>query len=466
MHASSRIAPGCAHRAASRPPRVSFAGKRVLVIGLGHFGGGVGVTRWLASQGAIISVTDTAGPDRLRESINALTGLPVRFQLGGHDDVDLDSVDLAVVNPAIPKSGHRLFAEINSRSISWTTEINLFCERCPAPIVAVTGSFGKSTTSAMLATILERTGAHQVFLGGNIGRSLLPELDRIKESDVVVLELSDAQLEDVPHISWTPQVAIITNLHPHHLDRYASFAAYVETKLHILGNGAPPQCVIAGEMDTPAAAMLRDRAARQGLSVVPVSEAESPIKLSVPGEHNQRNARCALTAARAMGIADSEAQDALNAFPGLPHRLEVVRELGGVQFVNDSKATAPSATVAAVTSFDRPVVVLVGGQQVRDADFGEFARVLAARCRLVVGMGESGERMVGAVRAAIPADRHVGLSVRDSLEEVCALAMSKANAGDVVLFSPGAPSYDAYANYCRRGEHFGAVVRGLTADRL
>ncbi len=461
MHPSSKVALESVSRSDLRPPTPSFSGKRVLVVGLGHFGGGVGVTRWLADRGAIVTVTDTAAADGLRESVDALDGLAIDFRLGGHDRVDLDSIDVAVVNPAIPKRSNPLFAEITRRSIPWTTEINLFCERCPARVVAFTGSFGKSTTCAMQSAILEHAASGRVFLGGNIGRSLLPELAAIREQDWVVLEMSDAQLEDAPRISWTPDLAVITNLHPHHLDRYASFEDYVEAKLNILGNAGVPRYIVAGEMAPAAAAMLRDRVIRRGLKLLPVCPPAFPIELAVPGEHNQRNARCALTVAGVMGIADQDARDALRRFRGLPHRLEVVRELGGVQFINDSKATAPSATVAAVTSFECPVVVLVGGQRVVDAEFGDFARTVATRCSLVVGMGESGEAMIGAIAEALPVARHVELCVRESLEEACSLALARANAGDVVLFSPGAPSFDAYANYRRRGEHFAAVVRGL-----
>ena len=311
---------------ATRPRPPSYAGTRVLVIGLGRFGGGVGVTRWLAGEGAHVTVTDQADAESLCESVEALADLNVTFHLGGHDDVDLSATDLVVVNPAVRKLTSSLFQEVTLRGIPWTTEMNLFCERCPAPVIGVTGTFGKSTTCSMLAAALEdcrRAGKARysaVHLGGNIGRSLLPELGSIEPTDLVVLEMSNAQLEDLPRIGWAPWIAVITNLSPHHLDRYGSARAYVHAKLNIVRDPAGASTVIVGRMYPEAGSLLTELMADSPGRVVPVSRPVPPAELLVPGSHNQENAACVLTVCRQLGLDERLVRKALRSFRGFPHR--------------------------------------------------------------------------------------------------------------------------------------------------
>lgn len=446
-------------------------GQRVLVIGLGRFGGGVGVTRWLVAQGAVVTVTDQASPDSLVESVEALRGLPVEFYLGGHRDGDLNDADLVVVNPAVDKRTSSLFQEIVRRGIPWTTEMNLFCERCPATVLGVTGTFGKSTTCAMLFEVFDaarlagRVRFRAVHLGGNIGRSLLTELPNIDERDLVILEMSNAQLEDLPRIEWAPDVAVITNLHPHHLDRYGCFADYVRAKLNIVRDPKGRSPVITGELHPEAAAMLSaalsepihpipDRNRNRRVLVEPLNP--KPL-LSVPGEHNKSNAACVGTVCGVMGLDEALVRGALRSFRGLPHRLEFVRTLNGVEYFNDSKSTAPSATVVALEAMTRPIVAIIGGQR-KDVPLTELAMSLQGRCRAVICMGESGPFFADALRVA-----RITAVVRTvpGLEEAVQAARALAQPGDTVLFSPGAPSFDRYDNFTERGRHFVEVVQGL-----
>ncbi len=442
------------------------AGLRVLVVGLGRFGGGVGVTRWLVGQGAEVTVTDRAGRETLAQSIDALGDLDVTFRFGEHDPGELDSKDLVVVNPALRKAHSELFQAVARRGIPWTTELNLFCQRCPATVIGVTGTYGKSTTCAMLADALDacrRAGAVNftgVHLGGNIGRSLLTELKGIRTSDVVVLEMSSAQLEDLPRIDWAPCIAVITNLRPHHLDRYGTYAAYLAAKLNIIAAPEPAGKIIVGSIDAEAESALQDAVAGGCSRIVRVTRPDPPVELSVPGEHNRDNAACVLAVCCELSLDESVVRAALREFAGLPHRLELVRSLDGVDYYNDSKSTSPAATQRAIEALDRPIVAIVGGQN-KDAQLGTCAEALAARCRAVICTSESGSAFARDVRASGGAKGHSVVQETTGLADAVRVARAHAERGGVVLFSPGAPSFDGYLNFADRGRHFIDLVNAL-----
>ena len=463
----------------------SLAGQRALVVGLGRFGGGVGVTRWLAEHHAAVTVTDQATHDTLAESVAAIADLPVTLHLGGHDERDLDTADLVVINPAVHKATSAFFQTIVRRGIPWTTEMNLFCERCPSRVIGVTGSYGKSTTCAMLAEVLEAarragdvtyTGVH---LGGNIGRSLLSDLPNIQESDRVVLEMSNAQLEDLPRIDWAPDVAVITNLFPHHLDRYSSFADYAHAKLNITRHPAKtcPESrrnsqVVVGELHPNAEELLLTAVAGRRERLVHITPAGLPMELKVPGRHNQRNAECVLTVCRLLGLNEAVVRAGLRDFKGLPHRLEFIRTLDGVDYYNDSKSTAPAATVIALEALQRPTVAIVGGQR-KNVPLADCAKALARWCRVVICMGESGPAFAEAIKT-VPCTSSSELPhscggffddrivhVVEALPDAVRLAHAEAKPGEVVLFSPGAPSFDQHVNFTSRGRHFAELVNAL-----
>ncbi|MBI3834170.1 MAG: UDP-N-acetylmuramoyl-L-alanine--D-glutamate ligase [Planctomycetes bacterium] len=447
----------------SQPRIESFSELRVLVMGLGRFGGGVGVTRWLAGQGASVTVADQASADSLRDSLAEISDLSVELRFGPHQESDLDRIDLVIVNPAVKKSSSNFFQLIKKRGTPWTTEMNLFCERCPAPMYAVTGTFGKSTTCAMLAKVLQdggrEAGIERVHLGGNIGRSLLSELSEIRCGDAVVLEMSNAQLEDIPLVAWSPRFAVITNLHPHHLDRYESSDDYFHAKFNLLRSGQGLQATIIGELHPRAEELLRASTAKSANRVVRIATAEPPIELTIPGDHNQQNAACVWTTAREIGISDASIRESLRTFRGLEHRLEFVRNMNGVSYYNDSKSTAPTATIVALRALahDRRIICIIGGQR-KDAPLAECAMVLNECCRATVCMGESGPDFASAVRTYAPA---ADVLECNALPEAVDRGRSIAQPGDIVLFSPGAPSFDQYVNFTERGRHFVELVHQL-----
>ena len=462
----------------------SFQALRVLVVGLGRFGGGVGVTRWLASQGAHVVVSDQAGETDLAESVRQIADLDVELRLGGHGETDLDGCDLVVINPAVDKLKSAYFQKIVRRDLPWTTELNLFCERCPAVVVGVTGSFGKSTTSAMIAAGLEaaanggRSGPRRVHLGGNIGNSLLDSLNDMTAHDVVVLELSSAQLEDAPRIDWAPDVAVITNIRPHHLDRHGTYEAYIDAKLNITRRPRDSRTghlrteslpLVLGALDDVTRLMLERRVLDSARRLVRVSPLPEDFRLKAPGDHNRVNAACALAAIEAAGFGCDEATSAVATFPGLPHRLEHVSVSAGVNWINDSKSTAPSATVTALRALNgRSVLAIVGGQRKEGVSYEELAEELLHRCRAVICFGEAGPAIAATITShqQILESGSVPVRVAGRVDDALQTAAILAQEGDSVLFSPGTPSFDAFHNYADRGRRFVELVRTLPSAEL
>ncbi len=459
---------------ASRPTgdwmmNVSLANRRVIVMGLGRFGGGVGVTRWLAGQGARVLVTDQAPESELADSVRQLDGLPLRWRLGGHDPADLDACDLLVVSPAVDKVRSEFFQAARERDIPWTSEMNLFLERCPARLVGITGTAGKSTTTAMTGLVLQSEAAgsglrgRRVFVGGNIGRSLLDDLNAMRPEDVAVLELSSFQLEDAAEVRRSPSIALLTNLRENHLDRHGTMDAYADAKLNIVRFQSRTDVVLVHERETD----LRRRVdAVRPRSTVRAFGDEATLAtlagvLRVPGRHNRDNAAGALAIAAELGVGREEALEALRGFTGLPHRLEFVAERDGVRFYNDSKSTTPESARIALEAFDQPVVVLLGGYD-KHVSFERLGSVVAARARAAVCYGAVREQIAASVRGA---NRSATVECVDDLPGAVAAARRLARSGDVVLLSPACASYDQFRNYEQRGDVFRSLVCD-TADAL
>jgi len=431
--------------------RTKVKGKRVTVVGLGRFGGGIGVTRWLCRRGAIVTVSDQAGAADLAESVAALDGLDVIFHLGGHDQKDFLDADLLVVNPAVPKESP-LVKAAEAAGVIRTSEINLFLERCPGPVVGITGSVGKSTTTAMLGDILGTTFAAHV--GGNLGGSLLNELDQIRREHVVVLELSSFQLEDLPMIARSPHLAVVTNLKPNHLDRYGGkMAPYAAAKKNIFKFQKPDDLLILNAADPVTSAWASEAPGR----VEFFDPQAEPFELVVPGAHNQANAQAAWTAAKQLGVRRQVAAEALRKFSGLPHRLQFVAEIGSVRYYNDSKCTTPEGAIVALEAFEpRQAVIIVGGYD-KHVSFEPLGVALAAKAKAVVVIGATQSQIVEAVEKHRTA-QWPRLIKAGGFAEAVAAAKSQAAVGDVVLLSPACASWDMFKNYEQRGETFVKLV--------
>ncbi|MFP4106970.1 MAG: Mur ligase family protein [Phycisphaerae bacterium] len=437
----------------SRNNTMELQGKRVTVVGLGRFGGGVGVTRWLCRQGAIVTVSDAADAAALKDSVAQLDGFDVTLHLGRHDERDFTDADLLVVNPAVPKESP-LIGRAEQAGVPRTSEINLFIERCNAPIAGITGSVGKSTTTAMAGAILatQRT----THVGGNIGRSLLETLPEIREDHVVVLELSSFQLEDLPLIATSPHVALVTNLTPNHLDRHGTMDAYAAAKRNIFAFQGPDDVLILNRDDEPTRGWADDAPGR----VEFFGSDQEPFELAVPGEHNQLNARAAWAIARQFNVPRQRAAEALKSFTGLPHRLSLVAEKDGVRYFNDSKCTTPGGAMVAAGAFKpRRAILIVGGYD-KNVSFAEMGRFLAERAKGVIALGATAGQIAAAVDDARAEDIPV-LMRATTLEQAVTLAADLADAGDAVLLSPACASYDMFVNYEQRGDEFVRLVRQL-----
>ena len=446
-----------------------FTGKRVVVMGLGRFGGGVGVTRWLASQGATVHVTDLSSEVDLATSLAAIEGLPFTKRLGSHDEHDLDGCDLLVVNPAVDKTKSSLIEAAARRGIPLSSEMNLFLERCRAMIVGITGSVGKSTTTAMLGEVLETASTKpgwthgRVWVGGNIGKSLLDQLPSMKSGDIVVLELSSFQLEDAARIGKSPHISLLTN--------HITMPAYAAAKSNIYRFQSEDDWLImpmsSGEELMPGPweshrKLMRFSVDPRSREIVLEGPGQQPRErltalLSVPGLHNVLNAACAICVSKILDVRRDIALVALLKFRGLPHRLEFVRELAGVKYYNDSKATTPDAAMTSLKAFDGDVILLAGGSD-KGTSFDAFGSLLAQRAKGVLCLGAPQARIMEAVVRARGHRASPFVKPVNDFSEGLNLARSLAERGDVVLLSPGCASFDWFKNYEHRGESFKAIV--------
>jgi UDP-N-acetylmuramoylalanine--D-glutamate ligase len=497
--------------------------QRATILGLAREG--TALARYLARHGIQVTVSDVKPAEALSDQVAELAGLPIRLALGGHPSEILDA-DVVYVSPGIPPEVP-ILVEARQRGVRLSSSTELFFARCRAPIVGITGSAGKTTTTSLAGEMLRASGL-RTWVGGNIGRPLIDQVDEIGTDDRVVLELSSFQLETLP---YSPHVAVVTNLTPDHLDRHPSFAAYRAAKLSILRYQRPDDVAVlsyddpgsrelAGEvcgelrwfsveqadychelhelheLGTGVGAcgyleegVLRLRDAQATHDICPVAE------VRLRGRHNLANLLAAAVATAAVGATVTAIAAVARTFAGVPHRLELVRERNGVAWYNDSIATSPARSLAAIEAFDRPIVLLAGGRH-KNLPLDDWARQVWARVEHLILFGEAADYLAEGVRRqglgvqgidsgvagygseAGPASGPerspndaslnpypVTLSVHRvaTLEEAVALAAQVASPGRVVLLSPACTSFDAFRDYAARGERFRALVNALSS---
>ncbi|NQT51320.1 UDP-N-acetylmuramoyl-L-alanine--D-glutamate ligase, partial [bacterium] len=424
---------------------------------------------------ASVTVTDLKSAETLAASVAQLDGLPVRLRLGEHVDADFAEADLLIVNPAVPDTSPYL-AKARAAGVPLDTEINLFFKLCPATIVGVTGSNGKSTTVSLLHHILQR-GPRQAWLGGNIGRSLLEDLDAIGRDHLVVLELSSFQLERLEATGLSPAVSVVLNISDNHLDRHGTLEAYARAKQPIVSNQHEgdvaflnADCPIVSTWAPHCPGTVLFFSAQRPLERGMWLDGERVLwrrdgdaqplfaraDLKLPGPHFLADAMAAAGAAALCGVEPEAVADAVRSFHGLEHRLEFVRELDGVRYYNDSKATTAPAAIAALEAFDSPVVLIAGGSD-KKLDYHEFGRTICSRARAAVLLGQTGPQ----VRQAIEAHGSVPIHMMDDLPGAVLQARRVAQPGDVVVLSPATASYDMFQNFEERGAVFKRLVMEL-----
>lgn len=440
-----------------------LSGARVTVMGLGRFGGGVGATRHLVSQGAEVLVTDLEPADRLSDSIARIQDLVdkgrVRLRLGEHKVSDFTACDLVLANPAVPRPwDNRFLRAAEAAGVPITTEIQLAADALPPGVrrCAITGSAGKSTTSALVHHALGALG-ERVHLGGNIGGSLLERLEAIRGEDVVVLELSSFQLHWLG--GFRADVAAVTNLEPNHLDWHGTLDHYRASKQRIFHGQQPGDVAILGTgvADWPMA---------EGVSRVVVSESQGVDGLLIPGAHNETNAAMAIEICRAVrrsggrGFEFDEAVRAARKFPGLPHRLRHIGSINGVRYYDDSKSTTPRATMLALDAFPieretRKIHLIAGGY-----DKGQDLSAIALATPDLKGLYTIGATGDSLARAA-GGEGNSTVVPCATLEAAMSEIARRVAPGDVVLLSPACASWDQFENYEKRGARFSELVPGI-----
>ena len=412
-------------------PDAAWLPRRSLVVGLGR--SGLAAAAALARHGVHVVATDrSAGVDAGR-----LGDLGVELRLGTEEEALLEGVDLVVKSPGVPAESP-LVAGARSRGVPVWSEVELGYRLLPSGsrLIGVTGTNGKTTTTELLGAILRAAG-RTVEVAGNVGRALTDAAEAAAEGSWIVCELSSFQLEDVHTLAC--EVAVLLNLEPDHLDRHGTFDAYRAAKLRIFERS-------------------RAKVVPRGLGIDGIEfSADDPLPAEplIPGRHNRENAAASTAAARATGVPDDAIAEALRAFTGVPHRLELVRELHGVRWVNDSKATNTAAARRGVAAYDAPLRLILGGS-LKGEDFGPFTRELPTTVRSIYLVGAASDELAAALDAA----GHGYVRAGD-IPTAVSRAASDAEPGDVVLLSPACASYDQFANFEERGDTFRRLVEEL-----
>lgn len=467
---------------------MTYAGKKVVILGMARQG--IALARYLSTHGAHVVINDKRSPDALRDALTALTNVPVRTVMGGHPLDLLNNCDLLCLSGGIPND-LEIVKEAQKRGIPLSNDSQIFMELCPAMLIGITGSAGKTTTttltyemllaSANEANCLRQSANYRVWVGGNIGNPLISDVDQMRPNDRVVMELSSFQLQQ---ITLSPHIACITNITPNHLDRHPDMADYIAAKKRILDDQMPQDwdVLCADDENT------RQLAAQPGFSpakTVWFSVKQTPFgdgawldengdlclriagitdstsgsqrichrrDLQLMGEHNILNVLAASALAALGGASLSAIRQVATTFTGVAHRLQMVRVVNGVRYYNDSIATAPERLMAGVRAFPntQSIILLCGGKD-KYLPWDEAVTLIHERCAHVVFFGELGPMVAQKLAAIRPPS---ALSVVHTLPDAIQKAAELAKSGDVVLLSPGGTSFDAFVDFAERGEKF------------
>ncbi len=452
---------------------MEFRGKRVTVVGLAR--SGVAACKALAERGARVRGTDRLPREQLRADLAGLEARGVALAIGGHRAEDFLDADLIVISPGVP-SDMVLLAEARSRGIPVWAEVELASRLTPARFLGISGTNGKSTTTSLLGAMLE-AARFPVVVAGNIGTALCEVVPALGPSHWVVAELSSFQLETI--VSFRPHVAVLLNLAPDHLDRYAEVEEYYAAKARIFLNQTPEDFAVLNADDPPTLERARgvrsqprlfsrlrtvgDGAfVRDGRLVVRrngrTEKACGVSEIRIQGLHNLENSLAAAAAASVIGVPPSAIGDALKRFPGLPHRLELVGEAGGVRYVNDSKGTNVGAVVKSLESYAGGVILIAGGKD-KGGVFAPLRPLVAARVKTLLLLGQARDTIRAQLAGACPIEEV------PTLEAAVRRAAELGTPGDTVLLSPACASFDMFRDFEHRGDVFREAVRDLLARR-
>lgn len=456
--------------------------KNVLVVGLGMTG--LAAARFLHHRGAAVTVTDMATEKGLTESVQELHQIGIRTELGGHCRESFESSDLIVLSPGVPHT-HDFLISAGQKGIPVIGEIELAFRFVRDPIIAITGTNGKTTTTTLLGDMLAQCGKH-VFVGGNIGQPLIGYVDREEKADWIVLEISSFQLDTIE--IFRPDIGILLNITADHLDRYPDMAGYADSKGRIFQNQTREDIAIFNAADPWVLSVtnrihsrkwvfnamgIPDEGARITAGELTLAFTSSPCrkprscaqvsagshrldlgKSLLYGKHNQENIAAAVLAAVAAGGDLQDIQIALNRFKGLSHRIEFVRTLNGVTYVDDSKATNVDAVYRALESFQEPIVLIMGGRD-KGGDYGILKKRIQGQVKHLILLGEASQIIAAVLGNLVITERVL------SMQEAVIKAHQAAASGDIVLLSPACSSFDMFRSYAHRGDVFQSEVNKL-----
>ncbi|MFN8412295.1 MAG: UDP-N-acetylmuramoyl-L-alanine--D-glutamate ligase [Anaerolineales bacterium] len=455
----------------------NWNGKRVLIIGAARQG--LALARWLSRHGSIVTLTDSRNENELASAKAALANTNMKWAVGGHPLELLNETDVLCLSGGVPLT-LPIVQEAVKRGIPLSNDSQIFMEVVPCKTIGITGSAGKTTTTTLVGEMAKRQYGSRAFVGGNIGDPLINYVDEMKADDIAILELSSFQLEQM---TISPNVAAILNITPNHLDRHGTMEAYTNAKAHILDFQTEKDTAVLGH-DDEGAWGLRDKVKgalltfslhdldeklngayyHDGLLNLREERAYLPLllreKIQLPGNHNVANVLAAFTIGHAAGFKLDAMLEAVEEFRGVAHRLELVRELRGVRWYNGSIATAPERSMADINTFDEPIVLMLGGRD-KDLPWDGIAKLIHKRVDHVVLFGEAAELIENAI-SAVSGERSVDLRRAKNVKEAVIMAAEVANAGDVVLFSPGGTSFDEFKDFAERGDAFRKWVQELS----
>jgi UDP-N-acetylmuramoylalanine--D-glutamate ligase len=450
---------------------MDLKGKRVLVVGMARTG--IAAAKFLRQKGSLVTTTEAKPEEEMREAIQELKGLDLGTEWGGHRTGTFLKQDLIVVSPGVDLNINPI-QEAMRHGVRVISEIELAYHFIHVPILAVTGTNGKTTTTLLLGEMLKEDG-RKVGVGGNVGEPLILFADGGDRWEVLVAEISSFQLEAIE--DFRPRISVLLNMTEDHLDRYSSYADYIEAKVRIFSNQNSGDVAVLNKDDPMVMQSeekvnakkvmfsLRERleegASSNGQTVFlglgGKGEEYSLAKAPLKGVHNVENMMAALTAARIFGCSKKAVQNVLDHFKGLEHRLEFVREIGGVRFYNDSKGTNVGSVVKSLQSFSEPVILIAGGKD-KNGDLSPLKELVQKHVKHMILLGEAKERMnheLGGLTDTVMAK---------TMEEAVSLARQKAKGGEVVLLSPACSSFDMFKDYKERGKVFKEAVFRLSTS--
>jgi UDP-N-acetylmuramoylalanine--D-glutamate ligase len=460
-----------------RDMKTNWTGTRVLILGAARQG--LALARWLSLHGAHVTLSDVHSEDELRVARESLAEYQISWALGGHPFELLDSTDVLCLSGGVPLT-LPIVVEAVKRGIPLSNDSQIFMEVVPCKTIGITGSAGKTTTTTLVGRMAKNAYGDKAYIGGNIGDPLINYVDNMKVDDIAILEISSFQLDQM---TISPNVAAILNITPNHLDRHGTMEAYTAAKARVLEFQSEKDAAVLGHDDKGAWSLrnkvhgrlytfslneldegLNGTYLQDGLLNLRDGDAYLPLilreKILLRGDQNVSNALAAFAIGHASGFPLDAMLEAVEDFRGVSHRLELVRELNGVRWYNDSTATAPERSMAAIRAFDEPIVLLLGGRD-KDLPWEELVQLVSKRVDHVVLFGEAAEKIQKTVDSLGLGKKRFNVAHANGLHEAVLKAAEVAEAGDVVLLSPGGTSFDEFKDFAERGERFREWVQEL-----